>query len=170
MSPQPMWKEPKVVARARRTAAKTARKTALRSKKDDVRARDRRCRFPLCPCNRRGLRLEVAHRTHEGMGGNPEGDRSDPSTMILVCAVRHKESAVSLDKHTLRWEALTDRGSDGPVRWLVDINALRNFTEVQRLKLKADWFEVAVELGIGSWEPLLPLQREILIDLGRFTR
>lgn len=168
--PAPMWKEPKAVARAKRHAKKAARKTALREKKDEVRERDRHCRFPLCACGRRRIRLEVAHREHEGRGGNPAGDRSDPSTLILVCAMRHKESAISLDQHTIRWEALTDRGSDGPVRWLVDINALRNVTEVQRQKLKADWFEVAREIGIGSWEPLSLLQREILTDLARFAR
>lgn len=170
MSPQPMWKELKVVARAKRHAEKAKRTTALRAKKDDVRTRDRRCRFPRCPCGRRHLRTEVAHRTHEGRGGNPAGDRSDPSTMILVCCVRHKESALSLDQHTIRWEALTALGSDGPVRWLVDVTFLRNFVELQRHKLTSQWVEVARENGIGSWEPFLPWQAEILDYLGRFER
>lgn len=171
MSPAPMWKESAVVARGKRHAEKAKRKTALRDKKDEVRVRDgRRCRFPLCGCGRLKMRLEVSHARHEGRGGNPAGDRSDPHTMVQVCAGRHKESRLSIDQHTIRWEGLTDRGSDGPIRWLIDMRELMNFLSVQRDKVRPQWFELARETGIGTWEPFTAMQREVLDDLARFTR
>lgn len=85
--------------------------------KDEVRDRDRVCRFPLCPCHRFGLFLEVSHREHKGMGGDPTGERSAPELMVLVCNWRHKESRYSIDKKTVRWVPLTDAGAKGPIAW-----------------------------------------------------
>lgn len=171
MSPhQTFWKDPPIKRRAERHDQKAKRRTALRNKKDDVRSRDRQCRFPQCGCRRLRMRTEVSHREHEGMGGNPAADRSDPDTMILVCSARHKESRISIDKETVRWEPLTARGADGPVRWEVDLREFRDFLEVQRDRIEPQWFEVARETGIGTWEPFLPMQLDILKQLARMDR
>jgi hypothetical protein len=146
----------KVELQARERGAKTA-----------VRRRDRRCRFPFCGCQRLGLRLEVAHADHKGMGGNPEGDRSTPDRMILLCTHRHQDGAVSLHKGTLWAKPLTPAGYDGPVAWYVDADTL--FAGMYRYVAKAArWAEVGRERAVGVLEEglLTPQQRRILEKLG----
>lgn len=99
-------------------------KTNEAAEKAIVRARDQRCRFPLCGCERLGLPLHVSHAVHKGMGGDPTGDRSVSSLMVLVCAARHRENKIALDKGTLRWEPVTDAGANGPICWWVDVLAM----------------------------------------------
>jgi len=126
---------------ARRRAAKAGRlKRAENKNKEKVRDRDRKCRFPLCPCHRFGLFLEVSHAEHKGMGGDPTGERSAPYLMLLVCNWRHKESRYSIDKKSLRWVPLTDRGSDGPIAWQARVPWL----------MGNDWVEIAREEWDGS--------------------
>lgn len=119
---------------ARRRAARAGiLKRAETKNKREVRNRDRTCRFPLCPCRRFGLFLEVSHADHKGMGGDPTGERSTPERMIYVCNWRHKESRVSIDKGLLRWVPLVaDKGSNGPVSW--------------EMKVGEDWRELAFEI------------------------
>lgn len=146
-------KKPGPTARRRKTRA-AALKRGENKNKAKVRARDRVCRFPLCPCQRFGLFLEVSHATHKGMGGDPTGERSAPELMILVCNWRHKESHISIDKKAIRWLPLTDKGSNGPVEW----------------QAKADeggeWITLAREESIGRWLPIDPWQRALLHAMG----
>lgn len=124
-----------ITARLRRQ--KSGRlKRAENKNKEEVRERDRVCRFPLCPCHQFNLFLEVSHREHKGMGGDPTGELSQPWRMILVCNWRHKESQWSIDKETIRWVPLTDRGSNGPVRW--------------EAYLGGGWRELAIEVEPGE--------------------
>lgn len=128
---------------ARRRAAKAGRlKRAENKNKQIVRERDRKCRFPLCPCHRFGLFLEVSHCEHKGMGGDPTGERSLPERMIYVCNWRHKESPVSIDKKKLRAMPLTAAGTDGPVAW--------------EARVDDEWTELARErvgwpLQVSAW-------------------
>jgi hypothetical protein len=83
-----------------------------------VRRRDKRCRFPLCGCGKLKLTLQVSHKEHRGMGGNPAGDRTDRRTMVLVCIARHRGNSISLDRGTLKWEPVNaDLGANGPIEW-----------------------------------------------------
>ena len=129
----------------------------------EVRERDRKCRFPLCACGRFRLRLEVSHQKHRGMGGNPSMDRTTPESMILVCSARHKENRVSLDRGTLRWRALSDRGAEGPVAWDVDLNALG----ARQGSSRPQWREVARELAPHRVETPTSEQMEVLLLLAQ---
>lgn len=110
-----------------------------------VRGRDKYCRFPLCGCKRFGLRLEVSHQKHRGMGGNPAGDRTDTRTMVLVCSARHRENKYSLDRGTIRWRGITAAGADGPIVWEVEAP--------QRGPYTSGWKVVAIEKDIHVYEP-----------------
>lgn len=101
--------------------ARHARRKALRAQeqreKEAVRKRDVRCRWPSCPdCATTKTRLEVAHLRAKGMGGD-HGARSERSHMILLCFLRH-QGPRSLHSGDLRIEPLTERGTDGPCRFL----------------------------------------------------
>ncbi len=119
----PTRKPPGPTARARAKRAR-ASKAAEAANKQIVREQDEYCRFPLCGCRRRGDPLHVSHSRHKGMGGNPAGDRSVPWLMMLLCAWRHREAPISIDRGTLRWRALTSQGSRGPVAWEARVQAL----------------------------------------------
>lgn len=142
-----------------------------KSRKDDVRKRDKYCRFPLCGCKRFGLALrEVSHSKHKGMGGNPKGDRSEADLMVLVCAARHKENIFSIDRKTIRWRPLTSKGADGPIAWDIKVAELRRLNPdsaalmlmaVRELH-RAEWLELVRETAIHIYEPLTPFQRSTL--------
>lgn len=162
------WKERGSVkaARARRRRQRT--RAALEAMQA-VRQRDQHCRFPLCGCNQFRLRLEVSHQRHRGMAGNPRGDRSVPALMILVCAARHRENRIALDRGTLRWRALTDRGADGPIAWDIDMTRIfvpTAFMIGDRLATPGDcWREVARETAPHRYSRLNGRQREVLASL-----
>lgn len=122
---------------------KTERKTAERKNMDVARKADKGCRFPLCGCRKLGLRPEVAHTTHRGMGGNPKGDRTQPDNVITLCSHRHQHGEVSLHKGTLKIVPMTPEGTRGPVRFMVD-------AETMGLPPTEDgWYCVAVEESPG---------------------
>lgn len=128
---------------ARRRRAKAGRlKREENANKQQVRDRDRVCRFPLCPCKNFDLFLEVSHSEHKGMGGDPTGERSAPELMVLICNWRHRLSRYSIDRKTLRWRPLTAAGANGLIVWEARIPWL--FGE--------DWREIARELGPGRWD------------------
>lgn len=136
---------------ARRRRARAGRlKRAENANKQEVRDRDRVCRFPLCPCSRFGLFLEVSHSQHKGMGGDPTGERSAPELMILICNWRHKESHISIDKKSIRWVPLTAAGSNGPVEWQAKADGVE------------EWTVLARESEPGRLLPLDPWQRALL--------
>ena len=110
------------------TLQKPARGTALRERKDrraDRRAAEqralqaalkrdgRRCRWPGCTGQYRGLTLPVdpAHLVHRGMGGNAALDRTTRGGILALC--RHHHGA--LDAGLLEIQATTDAGTDGPL-------------------------------------------------------
>lgn len=149
-----------------------------RRKKADIKARERRametvrkrdagCRFPLCGCRRRGIRLEVSHSEHRGSGGNPAGDRTDTSTMVQVCAWRHKEGIFSIDKHSLRWVPMTTLGANGSIQWQVDM-ALVDYIRGGRVgtrPVQPRWMQVVVETPGRSRAMVMvmsDLQRDVL--------
>jgi len=129
-----------------------------------VRRRDGyRCRMPLCGCHRFGVKVEVSHARHRGMGGNPAGDRTTSAGLVTVCRARHRELSISIDRGTLRWRPLTSRGADGPIAWDVDMGGFRH-------RLVTEWFEVAREREVQTLEPLTNLQLDILQALADMER
>lgn len=160
----PRWDGPQFKHRG---SAKVARgKKRLRAaafergQKDLVRDRDKTCRFPLCGCKRFGLALHVSHSQHKGMGGNPTGDRSAPSRMVLVCSARHRENIVSIDQGTLCWVPLTDKGADGPIAWMVPKDTVVDGVPAPRSV--ATWVCIAREVSVRSWEPFTRAQKLFL--------
>jgi hypothetical protein len=148
----------------RRTKARKA-KAIEDQHKAEVRRRDKRCRFPLCGCRKLALSLEVSHRRHKGMGGNPGGDRSLPDGLIYLCRARHQELKIAIDRGTLEWRPLTTDGANGPVSWHVDAEALH----LSPALAVDGWIEVAREIRNGVCEPLSPFQRSILLMLAEMT-
>lgn len=176
----PRWEGPQFKgtgsAKVKRGKRREARADREDAKKTEVRLRDRYCRFPLCGCKRFQLALrEVSHGKHKGMGGNPAEDRSEPETMLLLCAARHKENKFSVDRKTLRWLPITRAGSDGPIAWSIDLLELRRMHAVLKqpmlvLALAAipagvRWFELARETGRHVYEPTSAEQSAILAFL-----
>lgn len=147
----PFWKPSTTDRKKTEKVTKAELRELERLAKSAVRHRDRVCRFPLCGCKKLGLRLEVAHADHKGMGGNPEGDRSTPDRMILLCTHRHQDGAVSLHKGTLWAKPLTAEGYNGPVRWLIDAATL--FPGLYRYVTKAArWAELGDESAPGVFD------------------
>lgn len=169
----PHFKQP-ASAKVRRGLKREARANKEDSKKQQVRSRDKYCRFPLCGCKRFGLNLEVSHQDHKGMGGNPKEDRSEPEAMIYLCSARHKENVFSVDRKTIRWRALNTRdGARGPVAWDIRVAELRRMvprtSAVVSLAIeslgRAKWFELARETAIHVYEPQTAEQAIILAFL-----
>ena len=130
-----------------------------RDQKAQVRRRDRRCRFPMCGCGPIRLRLEVSHERHKGMGGNRPGDRSNAEDMVLLCEHRHQHGRIS--RHAGTMKAVRGReGYDGPVQWLVDVNALGRVATGDKR-----WRTVATEVRPGVLAPLTAWQRTTLEKL-----
>lgn len=152
------WKPSRTV-RKKQTHTTRAEKVAQeRAEKAAVRRRDKRCRFPLCGCRSLGLRLEVSHDFHKGMGS--KDGVSIASLMVLLCEHRHQHGTVSRHRGTMRSVYLTPDGYDGPVAWEIDINAL-----LKGGALPAAWMEVARETAPGQLDALSPWQAASLAKL-----
>ncbi|MHB1260309.1 MAG: hypothetical protein ACYC2H_01195 [Thermoplasmatota archaeon] len=122
------------------------------AEKAKVRRRDKGCRFPYCGCRKLRLRLEVSHAEHKGAGGNPKGDRSMASKMVQVCAERHKDNPISIDKGSLRWvPMIAGKGANGPISWQVDL-ALVNYLRGLRpdRPVAPRWLTLAEETAQGG--------------------
>jgi hypothetical protein len=91
------------------------------------------------------------------MGGNPAGDRSKADLMVLVCHRRHKDGRVAIDKGTLRWRALTARGSNGPIAW--DIQADMIAFSFARGR---EWFTLAIETAPHTYQGMSSDQVAVL--------
>lgn len=127
--------------------------------KATVRRRDRDCRFPLCGCKALKIMGHVAHRRHKGSGGNPARDRSCPADMILVCACRHRENRISLDRGTLRWEGQSNMMANGLVTWEILTSELPKELRTPQPKL---WTPIWREGAIGKGVPVGPKALHIL--------
>lgn len=145
-----------------RAKRKRGRKAAELEQMQAVRDRDVACRFPLCGCRHLGTILAVCHLRHRGMGGNPSGDRTQRDSMILLCQTRHHDSIIALDRETVRCEPLTDKGTDGPVRWSLFVASGELLNYGFRL---GEWFVVATERSPHVLEPLTGRQQEVLTFL-----
>jgi len=153
---------PKTKDRAKRARG---RKGIEVSAKTIVRRKDKTCRFPRCGCRDTGHALAVAHQAgHKGAGGNPKGDRSTPDKMILLCAPRHRENPISLDRGTVQIVPSTPAGTRGPCAFWVERKALR--------LPPAEWryFCVGVETAPHIFEPFTPEQLAVLNRLREMKR
>lgn len=160
------FKEPRS-AKVDRFNRRMKRNGAEDANKAEVRRRDKYCRFPLCGCRKFGIRVdgrqEVSHNRHKGMGGNPKGERSAPELMIYACHWRHQEARISIHRGTLRWLPVDeDAGSNGPVVWEVDAEALR-------LNGLSGWLELAREVDVQRWQPFTEWQASILKQLSAMS-
>lgn len=163
----PNWKPIPGTAKAERRARKTKRDAKERDAKKEVRRRDKHCRFPLCGCRKGRPALHVSHQVHKGMGGNPKADRSVPELMVLLCAARHRENRISVDQGTVRWEALTAEGANGPIRWLLAPMTL--YVPEDVLLHPMTEFELARETAVQRLADLTPEQRKVLTVLARMN-
>lgn len=121
-----------------RTDRRKAVTSQERRAKATVRARDRVCRWPRCECKTFMLwpplaRLEVAHLTEKGMGGD-HGLRSTADQLILLCYAKH-QGITSLHSGHLRVVPLTPHGTDGPCRF--------------QAKSGGRWRSIATERAVG---------------------
>lgn len=164
----PRWTEPHfktgVTSRVKKRQTKATQRIAVDKKKGDVRKRDRKCRFPMCGCAKLKIQPHVSHQHHAGMGGNPAGDRSAPELMIYVCACRHRENRISIDKGTLRWRELeTGKGANGRVAWDIRTSELPKKWQRQGPRRRyAEWTTLWIETEIGKGFPLTGFAVEIL--------
>lgn len=173
-------KPERVIDKVRRHIQRRDTKAAEDRVMRQVRAEDRYCRFPLCGCGRMKLALDVAHAGeagHRGMGGNRSLSKTTPENLMLLCRPRHKAHQFSVDKKTLRVEALTDAGLRGPVRWLVRASEVfipesfalledsqgRFYGPTDAGRISADaWFELARERSRHVFETFTDTQSVIL--------
>lgn len=161
---KPHWKPSRTARKKAERKVRVERITKEDREKAHARKRDKFCRFPLCGCRKLGLALQVAHKRHKGMGGNPAGDRSDRKILILLCSHRHQHGRISLHAGTLVAHPLTLAGYDGPVKWMIDVEALA--PGLYRGRKPADrWAEVAREVDVQQLEPLADRQRQLLESL-----
>jgi hypothetical protein len=169
------FKQGRTAWRKQQLKDRATRASKERDAKQDARKRDKRCRFPLCGCQKLGLTLkssgEVSHRKHKGMGGNPSGDRSTKKGLMLLCKHRHQDGRFSLHKGTVWADPLDEaKGYDGPVVWWLDLKLPVDKSEVYKLIVwegEDDTFELARESAPGALRPLTPLQREVLKELAK---
>lgn len=153
------FKPSRMEARIEREADKARVRDGEDRNKAAARRRDGwMCRFPRCVCHRPQLRLhpEVAHVVSKGMGGD-HGTRSAVAGLICLCPPRHRESRISLHRGTLKVEALTDRGMNGPVCWLANVAVLD-----EPFSSKEQWVVVARESQPRVLEPLTKEQGALL--------
>jgi hypothetical protein len=146
----PMWKGTKEEARAERDREKQSVKDKEDRNKTLARKRDQSmCRFPRCACHQKRLVPEVAHVAPKSAGGD-HGLRSGTDNLICLCRLRHRESRISIHAGTLRVEALSVDGMNGPVRWWVNVAILDNpFAKLE----DADWQCVAEESSVRVLKP-----------------
>lgn len=99
------------------------------------------------------------------MGGNPSGDRSAAALMVRVCAPRHREARVSIDRSTVRWEPLTPDGANGPIVWYIDAGALPE--QLRPLPIQQGDIEIAREIAPYRYEHMAPWQKQVLHELAQ---
>lgn len=111
MSLQPLSKPAKgsaLLARREKTAKRQASEKAVMHQ---ARVRDGfACRVPLCAFRAKKLPLDVAHRVHRGMGGNPKLDRTTLDGLITLCRIHHG----MYDAAQLEIDPLSPEGFSGP--------------------------------------------------------
>lgn len=162
---QPHWK-PSRTARKRATVKKRRqRQGTLADNKRLAKQRDgNKCRFPLCGCQKRGDRLESAHKAHAGMGGDSTGARAQSSNLITVCGHRHRTGVFALDRGTLQTRFLSARGYDDPIVWLIDSDEYGRRTGIDVFG-QPQWRIIAIEDTVnGRW---LRLQQDVLQRLSQ---
>lgn len=163
-----MFKEP-----GSRKVARGLKRKDRKATEDKMMAASRRrdgyCRFPLCGCRKFNIVAHVSHARHRGAGGNPSGDRTTTESTLLVCATRHKENRVAIDRGTLRWLPLDKKlGANGPIVWYVSADAfpaVRGVGETLRFSKTDDFYEVAREREIHVYEPWTAQQLAVLKQL-----
>lgn len=120
----PLKKPPRGAYNLDRRRRQTARKALEEDINQQVVFRDGRCRWPHCAHMRKARshwpRLEAAHLTAKGSGGDPRALRSSLEQQITLCFFHHQADRQeahpdgSLERHDLRIEPLTPQGTSGP--------------------------------------------------------
>jgi hypothetical protein len=156
------FKPSKFEAQVAKEKTKTDRVDKESANKSKARKRDGwMCRFPRCFCHVKRLHPEVCHLDHKGSGGDPSGEKSKMHLLICLCQPRHRTSRLSLHAVTLRVEALSAAGMNGPVRWWVDATAID--TPISRRQSGDEqWVVVASESDVRVLEPLTADQGALL--------
>lgn len=132
--PKPTREDRVLEKRQRRTAIETHEAT----EKAKVVRRDGAHYCRLVPgCKERELH-ETAHLDDKGMGGDPQGLRTQAETMIRACFFHH-QGKWSLHSGALRVEYLTPAKANGPI-------------EVWAKDQSGGEYLVGRERAVGMWE------------------
>ena len=97
--------------------------TVARSVRAIVADRDGRCRlfgttiFGCCAGRSEWAHMDNGRRFKTRGMRNPH-DRHRTDASLILCGSHHQHGPFALDRHTLLIELLTDRGADGPLRFL----------------------------------------------------
>ncbi len=163
----------------RERKVKAGRRTDERKNKALAKARDgRRCRWPLCGCRKKRLRIDSSHDRHKGIGGDKTGERSKPAELITFCVQRHQTGAISRHAGTLRTRYLTNKRNDGPVAFEVRLEELADLfrpgapiVDMLHDHGSADgWVELAREDKPGQLLPVLVWQKVALEKLAEMEK
>lgn len=121
----------------------------------------------MCGCRSLGLRLEVSHDTHKGMGS--KDDVSTADQMVLLCEHRHQHGRVSRHAGTLRAVKMdASAGYNGPVVWQVRRDCVVGIVPGTALQpSKGEWLTVAEEVSPGRLAQPHPWQLAILKALAQ---
>ncbi len=106
-----------------------------RAEMDAAKRRDHgKCRWPGCDSHIVKLRIDACHErdSHRGMGGNPDGKRTERAKVITLCLTHHAQ----YDRFDLDILPVTDKGFDGPCAFYVP-------------HPMEDWRHIATEKVIG---------------------
>ena len=119
-----------------------------RGNKRLAKARDgHRCRWPqkhTCEGP-----IESSHVfEHKKMGGDPAMDRSETRGLMTFCRGIHRTFEASIDGKDLRVEPLTDKGADGPCRFLARVP----YHDIATGNTGDEWIEIARERAVGVLE------------------
>lgn len=109
--PKPLRGEYDAERKSKKRQHKTRESLVMRG----VRREDgNKCRVPKC--QHRELTVDVMHRVHRGMGGNPLEDRTVPEGLMCGCRIHHS----AYDRGRLEIVELTDQGWRGACEFYMD--------------------------------------------------
>lgn len=110
--PKPRRGDYKIERRQKRLELEAAEQAIMQAA---LRRDHGKCRFPRCEFAKFNLKIDPAHfLRHRGMGGNPEGDRTESTGQIVALCRRHHDM---LDRYLeIEIEPMSvTLGADGPL-------------------------------------------------------
>ena len=137
MSLEPLTKPARGTALLERRERVAKHQASEKATMRKARIRDgSKCRVPFCPFEPRKLTIDVAHRVHRGMGGNPKLDRTTLDGLICLCRIHHGQ----YDAAQLDIEPLSPEGFSGPCEFsrLTEGGRMEVFAAEARLRVSVE--------------------------------